>query len=587
MRKYPKSPFLCLFVWCFVAFLSIESNTFSQDSTAYALCKDSVVQFGTNGGANCWGWTSPTGVEYAIMGVFNGVVFVNTSNMHTDGFAPGPTGSPCGGIQWREIKTYQHYCYVVSECTGPLQGLMVIDMSYLPDSVHTIGTYPVNGSNAYTSHTLSIDSVNGYLYAEGNSSPSTSLYIHNLSNPSSPVYVSSFGISNGIHDMYAYDDTVYVAEGSSGRFAIWNCANKSSPSLLARVLIPNAGYVHNVWPTLDRHYAATTEETTGKTVKIWDISNLSNITLVGQYLGPNGMAHNALFKHDTLYLAHYESGISVVSIADPTHPLEMARYDTYPEGEGPPAFNGSWGCYPFTSNGEIFASNVDGRLWVLNEQKIQLADTLYPGPPIRVDSGNVRIDFYAINSLALKRITIPFSYAGPAPMFFTACSTNGTRTQGFPISQTLGVDLSGKKVAWQVGINTGGTPLPPGSGIVLSAWFTIETDYMGPINPVSFIDTWLNLKPTFEAVCTKYRPVDLDYVEVCCVGNRGDLNGDTFNANILDLTFLVDLIFRGGPASICPQEADVNGDSNSADIIDLTFVVDFVFRGGPPPGSCP
>ena len=74
--------------------------------------------------------------------------------------------------------------------------------------------------------------------------------------------------------------------------------------------------------------------------------------------------------------------------------------------------------------------------------------------------------------------------------------------------------------------------------------------------------------------------------ESCCIGTRGDLNGDGDDANILDLTFAVDRIFRGGTASVCPEEGDVNGDGNPHNVLDLTFLVDRIFRGGPVPGPC-
>ncbi len=583
MKLQPKNALKSCLLGLFF-FLILGGSAFSQVNRTYYMCYQDSTRFGTYGGANCWGWTSPEGVDYAIMGVFNGIQFVNTQTMQSEGFVPGPTGGICGGIVWREIKAYSHYCYAVSECTGTNDGLQVIDMSFLPDSVHLITTKSINGTTARTSHTLSVDSVAGYLYLEGNSTPATSIHIFDLTNPENPVHDTSFGLSNGIHDMYAYDDTVYVAEGSSGRWSVWNLADKNNPVLLARPAIPSSGYVHNFWPTADRHYAASTEETAGKTVKIWDISDLNNIILVGQYLGPSGLAHNAHFKGDTLYLAHYESGISVVDISNPAAPVEMARYDTYSASDNP-NFNGAWGCHPFTRNGLIYASNIDGSLWVLKEQILEMDDSLYPGPPVKMGDNHVKVDIYGVNSLPLERIVVSFSYAGPSQMVFQACSTNGTRTQGFSFSNSLGVDHFNKRAAWEVA--TTGAPLAPGSGVILSLWFSVANNNYGPFNPVAFIDNWNGLQPTFGAECKEYRPVDLDFVEVCCTNKRGNADGDLNDlCNIIDLNFTVNRIFRSGPAALCPKEADFNGDSIISDIIDLNYIVNLIFRGGAQPVSC-
>ncbi len=73
----------------------------------------------------------------------------------------------------------------------------------------------------------------------------------------------------------------------------------------------------------------------------------------------------------------------------------------------------------------------------------------------------------------------------------------------------------------------------------------------------------------------------------CCQGIRGDINGDGKKSNILDLTFLVNRIFRGGPPASCELEADLNGDGISGNINDLTYLVDFKWRGGPAEVSCP
>ena len=62
----------------------------------------------------------------------------------------------------------------------------------------------------------------------------------------------------------------------------------------------------------------------------------------------------------------------------------------------------------------------------------------------------------------------------------------------------------------------------------------------------------------------------------------GDINNDGGFGNIVDLTYLIDFIFRGGPAPnpLCRADLDCNG--TCANIVDLTYLIDFIFRGGLP-----
>ncbi len=76
-------------------------------------------------------------------------------------------------------------------------------------------------------------------------------------------------------------------------------------------------------------------------------------------------------------------------------------------------------------------------------------------------------------------------------------------------------------------------------------------------------------------------------ISSCCVGIRGDVNGDGKDSNILDLTFLINFIFRSsGDPGPCPRESDVNGDNNVANLLDMTFMVDRIFRGGSVSPAC-
>lgn len=73
----------------------------------------------------------------------------------------------------------------------------------------------------------------------------------------------------------------------------------------------------------------------------------------------------------------------------------------------------------------------------------------------------------------------------------------------------------------------------------------------------------------------------------CCIGTTGDLNADGKPNTILDLTFIVDYIFRGGAYPLCPFEGDLDGNGSILTIIDLTYIIDFIFRGGDSPVPCP
>ncbi len=61
----------------------------------------------------------------------------------------------------------------------------------------------------------------------------------------------------------------------------------------------------------------------------------------------------------------------------------------------------------------------------------------------------------------------------------------------------------------------------------------------------------------------------------------GDANGDG-NANIADVTFLINRIFSGGPGPNPNKTGDVNGDC-SVNIADVTYMIARIFSGGPAP----
>ena len=488
------------------------------------------VTFSAGNGSECWGWTAPDSTEYAIMGYRNGIAFVRTTpTIALIDTVPGPTGN--NGYPWREMKTYGHYAYCVSEATGTYQGLSVIDLQYLPDSVHYVGSFATDtlssGTN-YTAHTISIDTVHGYCYVEGTSA--RQVRVLSLANPEAPVFVNAFGTASGsIHDMTVFNDTVYVAEGSMGTWSVWNLTNKAAPSMIVRISIPSGGYVHNVWLSPDHKYCATTEETAGKTVKIWNITDLQNVQLVGQYLGPSGMAHNAHWlTQDTLVLSHYQSGVVVLNVSNPALPVQIGRYDTYAAGESS-AFQGCWGAYPYTRNGYIYGSNIDGRLFVLT-----MCPTL--GAPTLLSPADGAPDL-------LLPLTLEWSDAGASGY---NVEVDSDPAFGSPDYNTVVTDTF---------LEVSGLPLGQ-----IYYWRVSSQNECGDGAP--------SPARSFEAGCV--------------VTLTGDVNSSG-NITSADIVYLVNYVFKSG-ATPLPIEAagdvDCSGVVSSADIVTL---VNFTFKSGPPP----
>lgn len=313
---------------------------------------------GEVGSSDVWGWEASDGTEYAIIGNYNSVAFVRASDgLICDSI---PAADQNDGYYHRDMVTYGNYAYCVSEMLGTNEGLMIFDLSPLPDSVRFVGSWTDNG-NIVRSHNLDVDTAAGYLYIE--SDGTQGIDIVSIADPESPVR-SGFISAPGIHDIHARNDTLWTAEGTSRQFRVFDVADKGNPILLGSVFDNTFGYCHNVWPSDDGRFFVTTEETANKSVKIWDASDMGNIQLRGTYLATNGLAHNVHVRGDYIYISHYTSGVTVVDWSDPDNPVEVAAYDTYPQNNVANFF-GNWGATLPTPQGRVYASNFEGKLFIL------------------------------------------------------------------------------------------------------------------------------------------------------------------------------------------------------------------------------
>ncbi|OGC85079.1 MAG: hypothetical protein A2V73_03065 [candidate division Zixibacteria bacterium RBG_19FT_COMBO_42_43] len=79
--------------------------------------------------------------------------------------------------------------------------------------------------------------------------------------------------------------------------------------------------------------------------------------------------------------------------------------------------------------------------------------------------------------------------------------------------------------------------------------------------------------------------VGLDTIPVqSCIRKPGNANGDVNQAvNLTDIIFVVNKVFKGGPASNPVCATNANGDGTLANLVDIVYLVNYVFKGGLPP----
>ena len=312
------------------------------------------------GGSDVWAYTAPDGSEYALMGDVSGVSVVAVPSLEVVAHIDGPSAGD--GYYHRDINVLGDYAYIVTECFGGDQeGLQTVDLSGLPASVEVLP--PVRGTNGRLrgSHNFNIDEARGIAYVLSDNAREVVLV--SLADPAAPAEIGALTFAN-LHDVYAHDGRLYVAEGWEPTFSIWDVQDDGSATMLSRTTIPNAGYVHNIWPTDDGRYVLTTEETSFKTVKVWDIQDPASPELVGEWLGASGLAHNVHVDGRYAFVSHYTSGVSVVDLADPETPTEVAAFDTYPQNDAT-GFAGAWGATTPTPGGYVYVSDLEGDLTVL------------------------------------------------------------------------------------------------------------------------------------------------------------------------------------------------------------------------------
>jgi len=356
----------------------------------------------TREGNDVWGWTSPSGREFALLGQSDGTAFVE---VNSDGSLTyvGRLPTQTVASPWRDIKVIGNHAYIGSEARD--HGLQIFDLRKL-ESVDKSNPPTFSVSRDLTAHFAGFGSSHNLVASEdrdiiaavGTASSlkcNAGLWFVDVSNPARPQDAGCLKDDGYVHDaqmvIYNGPDRRYqgkhVAFGYNEDALVISLIDRLTlPSQLSRTTYTGATYTHQGWLTEDHKYLLLDDELdeqymTGPaadqrtTTYVVDVTDLTYPVFRGIYKSPvRSIDHNQYIVDGLAYQANYGSGLRVVNVTslaeDDTGALfeETAFFDVRPEDDeegGAATFNGAWSVYPYFNSGHIIVSSIERGLFSL------------------------------------------------------------------------------------------------------------------------------------------------------------------------------------------------------------------------------
>ena len=414
-----------IYLVLFTLFLQVSAQVYpSQNISLVGHISPNTSTFNLPHGdqkySGCWGWFQASkNKEYAISGGTNGTYFIDISSPATPTVCDYVAGKSTS--TWREIKTYQNYCYVVSDQTFP-NTLQIIDMQYLPDSVHIA----YEGDDLfYISHTIWIDNDKLYCGAPTHTNSNSSLAVYSLATPTAPVLLrklqQDYPFVSYVHDMYTRNDTIFASCGYQGLYLFQLTASNTFTQLGSFTnYASGSSYNHSSFLTQNGKYLLFCDEVPpGKPIRIVDVQNFSNIVQTSTTIPyPQSTPHNPyLIGNDLAIISCYQEGLMVYNISNPSSPYVSGYFDTYPQGGAPSGtysnspYRGNWGAYVDLPSGLIVANDMQNGVFIL-DPSAAYANTVavnLPTSTVGLDNYSLKNNFAIFPNPALDKIRITYA----------------------------------------------------------------------------------------------------------------------------------------------------------------------------------
>lgn len=337
---------------------SVAFQAYAQKNTTFL----GHLSYGDESLSGIWGYTAPDGREYALVGATDRFSVVDVTNPAS----PVEVGVVPGNYSfWREIRTFGEYAYGVDDEAG--NGMAIIDLHDLPNSISYTYWHGNNGMNFNRSHTIEIDEF-GYAYLLGSNfaeSHGGAVILDLNANPTNPPIVGMW-TERYIHDGFVRDNILWASEVYDGIVEAIDVSDKNNPYVIGSVTTPDQ-FAHNCWLSDDSRTLFVTEEVSNASITSYDVTDISDIKLLDRVWhqpGTNAIPHNTYVHGNYITTSYYTHGFTIHDITHPASIIEVGYYDTSADYDGN-GFNGAWGIYPYLASKNILVSDIETGLYVI------------------------------------------------------------------------------------------------------------------------------------------------------------------------------------------------------------------------------
>jgi choice-of-anchor B domain-containing protein len=318
-----------------------------------------------------WG-IAVNGKEFGVIGSTAGTHIIDLNGDEPFELFLVQGKSSGGQIIHRDFKEYKGFLYAVAD--EGVSSLQIIDVRCLPDKIEVVYDSSALINRA---HNIFIDTSQARLYAfatRNGANQSFAMRIYSLEDPTLPVFIAEHKVFGGntvghVHDGWVDNHLALLNCGGDGFFIV-DFTNPLVPILKDKITTyPDRGYNHSGYPTKDLQYFYMADENHGFDLKVVDISDVENATVVGTFNAgvenPFSITHNQIAHCNYLYTSYYYDGLRVFDISDPENPEPVLYYDTYSFQNGN-SYKGAWGVYPFLPSGKILISDMQTGLYIFD-----------------------------------------------------------------------------------------------------------------------------------------------------------------------------------------------------------------------------